>query len=145
MGLFKNWQGSQRLIHLVIVQLIVWFGWLSNIALAQMQLGEEVTGSVNNLPSVGIACIGNLAMFVTSLLRGRFDLEMGARDVLATMRGHKLEDINNGFGLTTPKDYHKASVVMLSSHTPNLSIRQFMRYVSNARIMCSPPSCSVFL
>lgn len=131
MGAFKNWQGSQRLIHLLIIQLIVWFGWLSNIALAQMRLGETVTGSLS-LPGIGIACIGNLAVFVTSLLRGRLDLEMGARDVLATMRGPKLEDISNGFGLTTSKEYHKASVVMFSSQTPNLSIRQFMKYISNA-------------
>nr|ABK24775.1 unknown [Picea sitchensis] len=131
MGAFKNWQGSQRLIHLLIIQLIVWFGWLSNIALALTGLGETVTGSLS-LPGIGIACIGNLAVFVTSLLRGRLDLEMGARDVLATMRGPKLEDISNGFGRTTSNVYKKVSVVMLSSHTPNLSIRQFMKYISNA-------------
>lgn len=133
MGVFKNWQGSQRVIHLSIIRLIVWLGWVSNIALAQMELSQAVTGSVE-FHGINLACMGNLAVFVTSLLRGRLDLEMGARDVLATMRGPKLVEINNGFGLTTCKaqEYDKASVVMLSLQTPNLSIRQFMKYISNA-------------
>ena len=64
-------------------------------------------------------------------------MEMGSSDVLATIRGPKLEDLNGGFGLTTSVDYSKASMVMLSNHTPNLSIKQFMTYISNAYNMHS--------
>lgn len=125
---FMNWQ---RLIRFSIIQFIVYLACLSNIALAGGEMGEEVTGSAN-VPGIGLACLGNLAVFVTSLLRGRLDLELGGRDVLATMRGPKLEDINNGFGHTTSADYSKVSVVMLSNCAPNLSMKQFMKYISNA-------------
>lgn len=123
-----NWQ---PLIRFSIIQFIVCLACLSNIALAGGLIGEEVTGS-SNVPGIGLACLGNLAVFVTSLLRGRLDLELGGRDVLATMRGPKLEDINDGFGLTTSTDYTQVSVVMLSNRAPNLSMKQFMRYISNA-------------
>jgi hypothetical protein len=111
-------------------------GWLCNIALAQFEISESVTGSAN-FPAIGIAFLGNLAVFITSLLRGRLDLEMGARDVLATLRGPQLYPINDGFGLTTCEQrqqdrFAKASVVMLSYDPPNSSMKQFMRYICNA-------------
>ena len=102
---------------------------VSTIALARMEISEPVIGSAN-FPTVRIGCIGNFAVFVTSLLWGRLDLEMGVKDVLATIRGPKLEDVNGGFGLTTSMDYSKASMVTLSNHTPNLSIKQLMTYIS---------------
>lgn len=123
------------MMHLLIVKLIGCLGWLSNIAFAQLELGEAVTASVS-FPDVGMSCIGNLATFVTTALRGRLDLEMGARDVLATLRGPKLENILHrpGFGRTTctVDRLGYASVVMLSIHPPNSSIEQFMKYISNA-------------
>ena len=62
---------------------------------------------------------------------------MGAMDVLSTIRGPKIEDVNGEFVLTTSVDYYKTSVVMFSNHTPNLSINQFMTYISNAYNMHS--------
>ena len=57
--------------------------------------------------------------FVTSLLRGRLDLEISARNVLATNRGPEMKEIN-GFGLTTctrksedEKEHGNDVVVML--------------------------------
>jgi len=38
-------------------------------------------------------------VLIACLLRGRIDLEMGVNGVMATLRGHKLNEIN-GFGLT---------------------------------------------
>lgn len=70
--------------------------------------------------------------FLTSFLGERSDLEMGTRDVLATITDLKVDDIN-GFGLTstTCRRYlQSASVVMLSIHMPNSSIRQFMKSIS---------------
>ena len=83
--------GSRYIIRFFIIQLFGCLGWLCNTALAQLEISERVTGSAN-FPDIGIAFIGNLAVFVTSLLRGRLDLEMemGARDILATMRGPDL-------------------------------------------------------
>jgi hypothetical protein len=143
MGVFKNSKGSLYTMNVLIIKLVVWLGWLSSVALGQLELSEAVTGFVN-FPEVGISCIGNLAVFITSVSKGRLDLEMGARDVLATLRGSKLYDIKNGanlnpVGFTTCEDskqnrYEKASVVMLSYEKPkpNSSMRQFMEYISNA-------------
>lgn len=62
---------------------------------------------------------------------------MGARDALATITDRKLDD-RNGYGLTACREYvHTASVVMLSNDTPNSSIRQFMKYISNFHILRS--------
>ena len=118
-------------MQLFIIKLIGLLGWLSGIAVAQLELSETVTGFVS-FPDIGITCLGDLAIFFTSLYRGRLHLEMGARDVLATITGPKMESIN-GYGLTTCKgDLKSASVVMLSTSTPNSSITQFMKYFSNA-------------
>lgn len=118
-------------MKMFIIKLFGLFGWLSGIAVAQLELSETVTSFVS-FPDLGITCLGNLAVFFTSMYRGRLDLEMGARDVLATITGPKLGSIN-GYGLTTCKgDLKMASVVMLSTSTPNSSIRQYMRYISNA-------------
>lgn len=68
------------------IQLLVWFGWLSCIALAQLDISGAITGSAS-FPHVGITCLGNLAIFITSFLRKRLDLEMGARDFLVTITG----------------------------------------------------------
>lgn len=81
-----------------------------------------------SFPNLGITYIGNASIFITNFLRGRLDLELGTRDVLATMTGPKLNDIE-GFGLTTCREGEitKTYVVMLSTHTPNSSIKQFMK------------------
>jgi hypothetical protein len=96
----------------------------------QFEFSEPVTGSAN-FPDLGITCLGNIAVFVRVCMKGMLTLEMGARDVLAATRGPKLEDIN-GFGLSTRREYTKASVVMLSTYKPNSSMRQFMKYLSHA-------------
>lgn len=128
MGLLKNLQGSR----LLMIQLVCWLGWLSSFAIAQFDISEGVTGSVN-FPTLGITCVANLAVFVTSLIRGRLDLEIGARDALHILAGRKLQKIDgmNGNGLTTTEgSLRGASVVMLSNGAPNSSIREFVK--SNA-------------
>ena len=104
---------------------------VSTIALAQL-----VTGSTN-FCTIGIACIDNFAVFVTSLLRGRLNLEMGAMDALAMIRSPKIEYVNSGFVLMTSVDYFKDSMVMMSNYTPNISIKKFMVYISNSYNMHS--------
>jgi len=132
MGVSKIWLGNPYIVQLLIIKFIGLLGCLSCVALAQ-EISGTVSGSVANFPDVGITCLGNLAIFVTSLLRGRLDLEVAARDVLATARGPKPEHIHR-FGLTTCKNYEYkcASVVLLSYHSPNSSMRQFMKYISSA-------------
>lgn len=122
-------------MQVLITRIIGLLGWLSCVAVA-FAGGEEhaagpVTGAVQGFPNVGITCLGNLAILITSLLRGRLDLEMAARDFLATRRGPKLEYIHR-FGLKTCKKYKDASVLLLSFRSPNSSITQFMRYISSA-------------
>jgi hypothetical protein len=70
-------------------------------------------------------------MFMASLLSRRFDLEIGAKFALATLRGPKLEDMN-GFGQTKNKDVRIAYIVVLSTQMSNFTVRQFMKYISNA-------------
>jgi hypothetical protein len=82
------------MMHLFIMHFFGCLGWLCNIALAQLEISESVTGSAN-FPAIGIAFLGNLAVFITSLLRGRLDLEMVARDVLATWRDPQMHHIND--------------------------------------------------
>lgn len=85
--------------------------------------------------------MGNLAIFHTSLPRGRLDLEVAARDVFAMVRGPKLEHIHR-FDLKTSKKDKHASVVLFSFHSPNSSIKQFMRNISSAHVVqsicCTP-------
>lgn len=119
----------------IIIQLLGWLVWLSGVALGQLEFSEAITGSVN-ITDIGITCLSNAAVFVTSLLRGRLYLEIGTRDVLATTTGPaKLEEINGeAAGLTTCKSVEKykyASVVMLSNNKPSSSIRLFMKYMYN--------------
>lgn len=120
--------------------MIISLAWLSGIALAQLEFSEAVTGSVI-FPDGAIACLGNLAVFLTSLLRGRLDLENGVRDVLATNRGPKLREIGRRTGLTTctgEENYKDAQVVMLSKETSNYnSIGQFMKYVYHSHGVAS--------
>lgn len=115
------------MVKLFILNLVGWLAWLSHIALAQLEFSEAVTGSAS-FPDVGIACLGNLAVFITSLLRGRLDLEIGARDVLATNRGPKLKDIS-GFGLSTR---YAPDVIMLSNNMLHPSLTEFMKYIYHA-------------
>lgn len=130
-------------LHLTIRKFIWWpLGWLST-ASAQLELSEPLTGSAN-FPDLGITCLGNLAAFVGVCMKGMLTLEMGARDVLAATRGPKLQNVN-GFGLSTCDEYKDVSAVMLSTrHTPNSSIKQFMKYMSYAHdvdsilLQCDP-------
>jgi len=111
-----------NLIHVAVVDRILGslVGTLSAIALAQFEVDEaEVVKESSNIPDVGLAWVGNLEIFVTSLLRARLDLEISARNVLATNRGPEMKEIN-GFGLTTctrkfedEKEYGNDVVVML--------------------------------
>lgn len=126
-------------MQLLIIKLVCCFGWLSAIALGQLELSESISGSVG-FPDLGLTCMANLAVFFWSFLRGRLYLEMGAKDTLTFLTGRiKLKKINvwddtsNGFGWTTCKGEHllDCSVVMLSKETPNSSMMQFMEYVAN--------------
>lgn len=123
--------GKPSMKQLIFLQLVAWLGWLSAIALAQFEFSEAVTGSAN-ITDLGITCLANGAVFFASLLRGRLYLEMGARDVMATIRDPELKDIEGleGVGLSTGEIQY-ASVVMLSNDTSNSSITQFMKYIYN--------------
>ena len=85
-------------ILLLIVKLVLWFGWFCSIALAQLEISEALTGSVD-LPVLGIACIGNIAVFITCLIRGRLDIENGAKEVLTTLTSPKLMPINGNMNV----------------------------------------------
>ena len=113
-------------MRLFIIQLVCWFTWFSSFCFAQLDLSEGVTRSIN-FHTLVITCVGNLAVFVTSLIRGRLDLEMGARDVLDILESRKLVIINGKIetGLITLSDrtLKYISVVILSNGTPNYSMR----------------------
>ena len=109
-------------------------GWLCHNALAQLQISEGVTSS-GNFPDLVVTCIANLSVFITCFLGRRLDQDIGARDVVAI--GPKLEDID-GFGVSTCRgEYQNASVVMLTNNNPNSSMRNFMKYLSNAHSLNS--------
>ena len=127
MGLFKNSKGALLCtMNVLLIKLVVWLGWLSSVAVGQLELSEavasEAVAGFVNFPEVGISCVGNLAVLITSISKGRLDLELGVRDVLASIRGPKLHKINKEkeVGWTTCKDYKDASIVILSSNKPKL-------------------------
>jgi len=131
----RNGQGTLRWIHALLANLLAWFGWLP-IAWSQFELSDAVTSSVSFLDA-GIVSLGHIAVFTTAILRGRLDLEMAARDVIATIRGDRLQAVEdlNGYGLTSDSDLRFASVVMLSTvQVPTSSMKQFMRYLSSCHI-----------
>ena len=122
MGLFKNSKGTLLCtMNVLLIKLVVWLGWLSSVAVGQLELSEAIAGFVN-FPKVGISCVSNLAVLITSISKGRIDLELGVRDVLESVRGPKLHTINKEklVGWTTCKDYKDASIVILSSNKPKL-------------------------
>jgi len=138
MGLFKDWKGTRYIIQLCIIKLVCCLGWLSAIVSGQMELSETVSSSAT-FPDSGITCLGNLAVFFSSFLRGRLHLEIGAKDVLATLTGPtKLKNIEedgwediNCFKLSTSSRLTYCSVLMLSREMPNSSMRQFLEYIAN--------------
>ena len=77
------------MIKLFTAQFIGLLALFSNIAFAQFDVSESVTASAS-FPDVAMTCIGNLAVFFSCLLRGRLHVEMGARDLLDTIRPSKL-------------------------------------------------------
>lgn len=132
MGLPRNGRGALRWLHVLLANLLAWFGWLP-IAWSQLELSDAVTSSVSFLDA-GVVSLGHIAIFTTAILRGRLDLEIAARDAMATIRGARLQEVEdlNGLGLTSDTDLRFASVVMLSTHVPTSSMKQFMRYLSSS-------------
>lgn len=128
------WQRSRFTLQWFIINLVGSLACLTAVALAQFEWSERVSGSVS-IPDVAFTWLGNLAVFMTAFTRGRLDVENGARDVLATTRGPKLEGFE-GFGLTTPRwnDLRDVDVVPLSKYNerPHSSLTQFMQYVSHS-------------
>ena len=60
MGLFKNSKGTLLCtMNVLLIKLVVWLGWLSSVAVGQLELSEVVDGFVN-FPEVGISCVDNL-------------------------------------------------------------------------------------
>ena len=116
------------MIKLFTAQFIGLLALFSNIAFAQFDVSESVTASAS-FPDVAMTCIGNLAVFFSCLLRGRLHVEMGARDLLDTIRPSKLIKVRDGCIRTSSSFYYP--VVMLSNHTPDSSVRQFMEYIKN--------------
>lgn len=137
MGLFNNWPPIRRIVQLVIIQLFCWLA--CSVSFCFAQLSEGFTGSVNFPSSLAITCVGNLAVFVATLIRGRLDLEIGARDALGILLGQELtvlKDRNDRYALTTREtDLRGVDVVMLSNGRPNSSVREFMK--SRAHIVHS--------
>lgn len=86
-------------LHALFLKLILWVGslflklirWMGWLFLQNFKVIETVT--------VSDMCIHNVALLIASLLRGRIDLEMDVKDLMVTLRGSKLKEIN-GFGLT---------------------------------------------
>ena len=105
MGLFKNSKGTLCTMNVFLIKLVVWLGWISSVAVGQLELSEDVAGFVN-FPEVGISCVDNLAVLITSISKGRIDLELGVRDVLESVRGPKMHAINKEklVGWTTCKE-----------------------------------------
>ena len=114
------------MIKLFTAQFIGLLALFSNIAFAQFDVSESVTASAS-FPDVAMTCIGNLAVFFSCLLRGRLHVEMGARDLLDTIRPSKLIKVRDG----CIKTLYSPGVVMLSNHTPDSSMMQFMQYSKN--------------
>lgn len=116
------------MIQVFALQLVGLLACLAYTVLAQFEVGEAVTASAS-LPDVAITCVGNLAVFFSCLLRGRLHVEMGVKDLLATITAPKLQKY--GSALTTDFRLSDVDVVMLSNHTPESSTRQFMQYIRN--------------
>lgn len=129
------WQRSRFTLQWLIINLVGSLACLTAVALAQFEWSEGVSGSVT-IPDVAFTCLGNLAVFMTAFTRGRLDVENGARDVLATTRGPKLNVLKNGRGLSTlhPNDLRYVDVVLLSKYNerPCSSLTQFMQYISHS-------------
>lgn len=94
------------MMQLLIIKLVLCLGWLSAIALGQLELSEGISGSVS-IPDLVITCVGNLAVFYSSVLRRGLYLEMGAKDALTFLTGRiKLKKIKGWekipFGLDSP-------------------------------------------
>lgn len=126
------------------IQLILYFGWLSCIAVAQLEIAAAITGS-GSLPHVAIVSLANMSVFLTTFIRKRLDIEMAARDFLAiitrpgkmpenTEREQKGKEPDEETGDVKPRNPPRASVLMLtnSAGMTNSSIRQFMQYICNA-------------
>lgn len=140
------------MLQLFIIYLVTCLSLLCNFAVAQFHASEGLTGSIS-FPDVAITCLGNLAVFLTCLVRGRLHAEMGVRDLLASITAPKLHDIQ-GFGLTTCRyiwdantknfvlNLRAADVVMLTKAKPKLSMKQFMKYTSH---VCGVPSIQLQL
>ena len=69
--------------------------------------------------------------FYYKLAQRKAGSRVGCEGHSATFRGPRLKRIHI-FGLVTCEKYENASVVLLSFQSPNSSIKQFMRYISNA-------------
>jgi len=114
-------------MKMFITHLVSCLSLLCNIALAQFDISEGLTGSTS-FPEVAITALGNLAVFLTCLVRERLHAEMGARDLLDCIAAPKLQDIDE-FGLATCR-LQAAEVVILSKDKPSRSMIQFMKYTS---------------
>lgn len=115
------------MIQVFALQFVGLLACLAYTVLAQFDVSEAVTASAS-FPDVAITCVGNLAVFFSCLLRGRLHVEMGARDLLATITAPKLH--KHGSALRT---YGFPAVVILSNHTPESS---------TIPMLCAPAYCN---
>jgi hypothetical protein len=123
MDLFRE---SRYIMHLFIIILVCWLGWLSGLAFGQV--GEAFTGSAN-FSDIELTCIANFAAFFIFTLQGKLEWsEFAAR--LAWTKVKKL----NIYGLevltTCREERPECSVVMLSFHKPDWNL-QFMNLMYN--------------
>ena len=68
-----------------------YFGYRKHFWVDAMASFIKVVRGTTSFSEAGIAYVGNLSVFITSLLGGRLDSEIGERDVLATKRGPKMK------------------------------------------------------
>ena len=87
----------------------------------KLNICEVVTGPINFL-DLGTTCVGNLVAFVTTLIRGRLNIESGARDALSIVGCRKLTILNeiNENEVTTGNN---DTIVMLSNGPLNIFMR----------------------
>ena len=133
MGLFNNWQ-------LLIIRLLCCLGWFSTFAFAQSDISEGVSGMLN-FPTLGVTCLGNLSVFITSLIRGRLDTEIGARDALDILASPKLKNINGiqyGNGLTTCTEEKATLTISTEERLQTASTASNIQPAAESLRLCRP-------
>ena len=122
---------SRYIMHLFIIILLCWLGWLCGVAFGQVD--EAFTGSAN-FPDIGLTCIGNLAALIKFILGGKRWCNYRSKLILSSRKSEKLKNINGLEVLTCTSsgELGDCSVVIFSFQMPiTRSMRLLVRYISN--------------